>query len=121
MLHLQSTAMNVYHLSKDNYKQFAPFDIVAFYEFIEVIDRSKRVFRFEQGNVPPLHELFHVPPNATLKEAFPKSEWLTLHLGLGTGAWIHYSIWDELQSRVAWLSKYELGMQWREVILDILS
>ena len=48
--------MKIYNIIKmdySNYRQYAPYDIVAFWEMCEMVDRSKRVFRLVETYVVP--------------------------------------------------------------------
>ena len=94
--------MNVYHISKDNYQQYAPFDIVAVDEsFRKLYDRSVRMFRLDFDNPPPVDEIISGSKGATLGEAFDNDEWLKIEK-MTTRApqkpfryFIHNSIKDE--------------------------
>lgn len=107
------------NLSKDNYQQYAPFDIVAYHELSVAIDRTKRVFKFEEG--VPRHEIFHYPKGATISEAFKEGEWHRQHTGLGTEMLVHDSIWEKFQQRIAGLTIQEIRRTCRELVLDILD
>lgn len=90
------------NLSKDNYQQYAPFDIVAVDEsFRKLYDRSVRVFQLDFDTPPPIDEIINASKEATLSEAFDNDDWLKIEK-MTTRApqkpfryFIHNSIKDE--------------------------
>ena len=92
-----------YHLSKDNYLQYAPFDIVAMDEsFRKLYDRSVRLFQLDFNNPPPIDEIINTSKGASLGEAFESNDWFKIeqewvHNGktFNFKRYIHISIKDE--------------------------
>lgn len=116
---------SIIKLDYSNYRQYAPYDIVVFWEMCELIDSSKRVFRLLPGDEnirrTPLHEIFNCPMGARIIDVFPKNEWKTFHTGMGTGGWIHHSISDDFFKRIEGLHPMAIRQCWRDIVLEILG
>lgn len=111
-------------LDSTNYKRYAPFDIVAFRDVYEVIDRSKRVFDLvtaEEKHRAPLYELFHFPKRVSFYDTIDDSTWKPIYLGNGQGIRIHYSISYEFSKRTDGMQSDELRKKWREIVIGIIN
>lgn len=111
-------------LDSKNYKQYAPFDIVAFRDVYEVIDRSKRVFDLvtaEKKHRAPLYELFHFPKRVSFYDTIDDSTWKPIYLGNGQGIRMHYSISYEFSKRTDGMQSDELRKKWREIVIGIIN
>lgn len=100
--------MNVYHLSIDNYQQYAPFDIVAVdVPFRKLYDKAVRVFQLDYDNPPPISEIVNAPIGASLENAFDNDDWLKIidhelvkpDFTMAIKRYIHNSVKDEYLKR----------------------
>ncbi|MCR5444123.1 MAG: hypothetical protein K6E96_00370 [Bacteroidales bacterium] len=111
-------------LDSKNYKQYTPFDIVAFRDVYEVIDRSKRVFDLmtvEEKHRAPLYELFHFSKKVSFYDTINDRMWKPVYIGKGEGIRIHYSISHEFQKRTNGMPLDELRENWREIVINIVD
>lgn len=111
-------------LDSKNYKQYAPFDIVAFRDVYEVIDRSKRVFDLvtaEEKHRAPLYELFHFSKKVSFYDTIDDRMWKPVYIGKGEGIRIHNSISYEFRKRTNGMPLDELRENWREVVIGIIN
>ena len=108
----------------NNYQQYAPFDVVVWYEMNELIDRSGKIFRLGRvDDVPPapLNEIMHCEKGARLSDVFNGKDWVSFHTGLGTGGMIHRSISDEFFHRTEDMHVSEVRRCWRDIVQEILA
>lgn len=111
-------------LNINNYQQYAPFDIVVWYEMNELIDRSGKMFRLgrvDDAPSAPFHEIMHCEKGARLIDIFNDSEWVDFHTGLGTGGMMHRSISEEFFRRTEGMHVSEVRKSWRNIVLEILA
>lgn len=95
------------NLTQDNYRQYAPYDIVVVNEsFRKLFDRRCVVFKLDYDTPPPVGDLFNCDKDTTLEDALCNENWMKIESTINRPQFtatiryfVHNSIKDEYLER----------------------